>query len=224
MPIIQVGNFKLVGRAATAVLLALLAGVVLWIVRHPPSLRSWPMLAAIALWIVFISYWNRAARNSAPDRTMESMRSRQIHQLFLNGAMLLVFVPIPGLRLRLLAAAPWQAPGGLGITLLGVAIAIWSRRHLGRYWSGRVSIKVDHELIRSGPYRVLRHPIYTGLLLMYLGTALISCELHGLVAVLLAIYAYWRKIGIEEAALAEAFGEKWSEHRRKTWALLPGIY
>jgi len=155
---------------------------------------------------------------------MESVKSRRVHQLMVNGSLLLLFIPVPGLRLRVLPKAPWQIVAGLAVEVLGALVAVWARRHLGRNWSGRVSIKVDHELIRSGPYRLLRHPIYTGFLLMFVGPALITSELHGVVAVLLAVYAYWRKIGIEETALQEAFGEQFAVYRRKTWALLPGIY
>jgi protein-S-isoprenylcysteine O-methyltransferase Ste14 len=224
MPIIQIGTFRLTGAAATAALLALLAGLAALVWRRPPSWHSWPTMAAAVMWVAFTVYWNRAARNTAADRSMESIKSRQTHQLLLNGALLLVFIEVPGLRQPLIPLQPWMAPAGLAVIGCGVLICVWARRRLGRNWSGRVSIKVDHQLIRSGPYRMLRHPIYTGLLLMYAGTALISCEVHGLIAVLLTIFAYWRKIRIEESALLEAFHEDYSQYRRKTWALVPGVY
>ena len=224
MPTIQIGRFRLTGVAATLVLLAMVAGIAALVMRHRPSPDSWPMFASMAIWAVCMAYWGRVARNVAPDQRMESIQSRQIHQLMVNGSLLLLFIPVPGLRLRVLPAAAWQIPVGLAVQLMGALLAVWARWHLGRNWSGRVSIKVDHELIRSGPYRLLRHPIYTGFLLMYLGPALITCELHGLIAVLIVVFAYWRKIGIEETALEGAFGERFAEYRRKTWALLPLVY
>jgi protein-S-isoprenylcysteine O-methyltransferase Ste14 len=108
--------------------------------------------------------------------------------------------------------------------MLGLALAIWSRRCLGRYWSGKITIKVEHRLVRSGPYRVVRHPIYTALLSLYAGTAIVSGELHALIGLALVIYAYLRKIRLEEANLMKAFGAEYRDYRRETWDLLPGVF
>ena len=97
-------------------------------------------------------------------------------------------------------------------------------RCLGRNWSGAVAIKVDHELIKTGPYRLVRHPIYTAMIGMYLGTAIVSGELHGLLAVALAAYAYWRKTRMEERGLIEAFGPAYEAYRRESWALIPWVF
>jgi protein-S-isoprenylcysteine O-methyltransferase Ste14 len=103
-------------------------------------------------------------------------------------------------------------------------LAWWSRRHLGRNWSGNVRIAEEHELIRSGPYRFVRHPIYTAMLGMALGTTIVSGQYHSLLGLLIVGIAYWRKIRIEEAALGEAFGAEYDEYRRKSWALIPVIF
>jgi protein-S-isoprenylcysteine O-methyltransferase Ste14 len=89
---------------------------------------------------------------------------------------------------------------------LALLFAIRIRKHLGRNWSREITIKVEHELIRSGPYKRLRHPIYTGLLAMYAGTAIVSGEWLAVVGFALALFAYWRKIRLEEANLNVAFG------------------
>ena len=103
-------------------------------------------------------------------------------------------------------------------------LAFWARRHLGRNWSMRVEIKVNHELVRTGPYRLLRHPIYTAVVGMCAGTTLISGQWHAAVGVALVLIAYWRKIRMEEARLREAFGTKYDEYRRGTWGLIPGWF
>jgi len=107
---------------------------------------------------------------------------------------------------------------------MGLALAIWARRCLGRYWSGEITIKVEHRLICSGPYKILRHPIYTALLSLYAGTAMVSGELHALIGLVLVILAYLRKIRLEEANLMKAFGGDYGDYRRETWALLPGLF
>jgi protein-S-isoprenylcysteine O-methyltransferase Ste14 len=113
---------------------------------------------------------------------------------------------------------------GLIVQAAGTYLAVWARRHLGRNWSGAIAIKVEHQLIRSGPYRLLRHPIYTGLLAMYIGPAIVTGEWLAVVGVAFAVLAYWRKIRLEEAALDTAFGADYDAYRRATWALVPGLF
>ena len=113
---------------------------------------------------------------------------------------------------------------GIAVEALGLLLAIWSRRHLGRYWSGEISIKVDHQLIRTGPYRLLRHPIYTGLLTMYAGAALVTGEWLAILGLAMAVFAYWRKIRLEETNLDVAFGPEYKAYRQDTWALIPGLF
>jgi protein-S-isoprenylcysteine O-methyltransferase Ste14 len=107
---------------------------------------------------------------------------------------------------------------------MGLLLAVWARRHLGRNWSGEIAIKVDHKLVRSGPYRVVRHPIYTALLGMYAGSAVVFGELHALLGLAMAVFAYGRKVNLEEANLMECFGADYRDYRSATWALLPGLF
>jgi protein-S-isoprenylcysteine O-methyltransferase Ste14 len=81
---------------------------------------------------------------------------------------------------------------GAALCLAGSALAIWARYLLGTNWSGTVQLKRDHELIQRGPYRVVRHPIYTGLLLLFLGNALEVGEWRGLLAVAIVFASFWR--------------------------------
>jgi protein-S-isoprenylcysteine O-methyltransferase Ste14 len=139
-----------------------------------------------------------------------------------NLALVLEILPIRGLG-RFVPVSPPIMAAGLAVELMGLVPATWARRHLGRNWSGEITIKVEHELIRSGPYRRLRHPIYTGFLTMYLGLALLTGEWLAVIGFTLSVLAYGRKIRLDEANLVVAFGPKYDEYRRKSWALIPGI-
>jgi len=97
----------------------------------------------------------------------------------------------------------------------------WARRHLGRFWSARVTLKVDHQLIQSGPYASVRHPIYSGLLLAMLGT---TREWHALLGVGLFFLAHWQKARREEALLAREFGVSYQQYRNQTGALIPRFF
>jgi protein-S-isoprenylcysteine O-methyltransferase Ste14 len=218
---VKLGGLTVTGPWAYVVLLVLLGLIAALLVWVKPSLK---MLLSAALWIAFIVYWSAAARNAAPVRSSESQASRSRHQLLLNGSLLLLFLPVPGLRQRYLPDAPFLVPPGLAIQASFFLLAVWARRHLGRNWSGAVTIKEDHQLVRSGPYRLVRHPIYTAMLGMYLGTAVVSGELHALLALAIVTVAYWRKIRLEEQTLREAFGTDYDVYRRHTWALIPGVF
>lgn len=181
------------------------------------------LFAAVAGWALFGFYWDLAAKNAAAATKSESRHSRAIHVFLANAALLLEIAPVRGLG-RLLPVSAFIMSAGLAVEAIGLLIAIWARRHLGRNWSGEISIKEEHELIRSGPYGLLRHPIYTGLLAMYLGVALVTGERLAAIGFALAVFAYWRKIRLEEANLETAFGSDYAAYRRATWSVIPGVY
>ncbi len=182
------------------------------------------MWISVALWCVFSIYWSIAAKDSAPTKSAESIWSRQWHLILVNGALLLLVFPVPGLTRRFLPANQWIIVAGLVIQAAFILFAVWARRHLGSNWSGEVRIAAGHELVRSGPYRFVRHPIYTALLGMYCGTALVSGEIHAPIALVIVTLAYWRKIRLEEQALEKTFGADFDDYRRDTWALVPPLY
>jgi len=181
------------------------------------------VLAAAVGWLLFGIYWEFAARNAAAAKSSESRVSRGIHVFLTNVALLLEITPIRGLG-RFSPVHDRIMIAGLAVEAMGLWLAIWARRHLGQNWSGEITIKVDHQLIRSGPYGLLRHPIYTGLLAMYAGTALVTGEWLAIIGLAMSVFAYWRKIRLEEANLKMAFGADYDAYRRETWALVPGFY
>lgn len=222
--IIKLPGVTLTGRAALLAFLAFLALVVALVLYLRPTFSPSPLWVSLALWVLFIGYWNAAAKNSAPEQSAESESSRQLHQQLMNAALLLLFIPVPGLRLRFLPASPLIVPAGLAIHVASILLALWARRHLGRNWSGRITVKVDHQLIQTGPYKLVRHPIYTAMLGMFGGTALVSGELHALAGFVLIVAAYWRKIRLEEERLRANFGADYDAYRRQTWALIPYLW
>jgi protein-S-isoprenylcysteine O-methyltransferase Ste14 len=94
---------------------------------------------------------------------------------------------------------------------------------LGRNWSAAVQLKQGHELITSGPYRLVRHPIYTGLLLLFLGNAVMVGDWRGLLAVAIVFVSFWRKFRLEETWLAGHFGESYRLYQARAKALIPAI-
>jgi protein-S-isoprenylcysteine O-methyltransferase Ste14 len=195
-----------------------------WAALDSIVLAHWPFFAASVVgWGLFSGYWEAAAKSAAPARNSESRVSRALHVFLVNLALLFEFMPVRGLG-RYLPASSLIMAVGLTVQAIGTFLAVWARRHLGRNWSGAIAIKIEHQLIRSGPYRLLRHPIYTGLLAMHIGPAIVTGEWHALIGVAMAAFAYWRKIRLEEAALRVAFGADYDAYRRATWDLLPRLF
>lgn len=181
------------------------------------------LLAAAGGWVLLSLYWEIAARNASAAKSSESKVSRAFHVFLTNAAVLLELAPIHGLG-RFIPVSPWIMSAGLVIEAVGLVVAVWARRHLGRHWSGEITIKVEHELIRSGPYRWMRHPIYTGILAMYAGLLLVTGEWLAVAGFMLVGLAYWRKIRLEEANLEIAFGANYDAYRRETRALVPRVF
>jgi protein-S-isoprenylcysteine O-methyltransferase Ste14 len=218
--VVKLGPITLTGWSAVVALVVVLGGIVTVTIALRPSVR---MLVSAALWVAFIVYWSAAARGAAPAKRAESRESRRLHEILLNGAILLLFIPVPGLRGRFLPLLPLIVAAGLAVQAGAILLAVWARHHLGRNWSGAITETVGHQLVRSGPYRLVRHPIYSAMLGMTLGTTLVSGELHALLALALMIVAYARKIPLEEHHLRSIFGPSYDEYRLGTWAVVPGL-
>ena len=109
------------------------------------------------------------------------------------------------------------------MTAAGLGFAIWARFCIGQNWSSTVSVKVGHELVRTGPYRWVRHPIYSGILLALLGTALHRARMQDLLAVPLFGLGFWIKMTMEEQFMRRTFGEEYLEYARMTGALVPKL-
>ena len=178
-----------------------------------------------ALWIAFCLYWLVAASRAKPVLRRESVLSRASHMVPLGLAVwLMVSRGLPGtwLNQRIVPWSPIQFWIGSVLLVVGLSFAVVARRHLGGNWSGTVTLKQEHTLIRSGPYRVTRHPIYTGLLLAIAGSGVAHGEWRDVLAVALIAASFKWKLRIEERFLAEQFPREYDRYRAEVPALIPG--
>jgi protein-S-isoprenylcysteine O-methyltransferase Ste14 len=109
------------------------------------------------------------------------------------------------------------------VTVFGLLFAVWARVTLGANWSGSVTIKTNHQLVRRGPYRFVRHPIYTGMLAALLATVITQQLLGGLLGFVVVLLALYRKARREESFLSQEFGDAFVEHRLRTGMFLPRL-
>ena len=181
-----------------------------------------PRLLIPLLWLAWIAYWVIASRAAKATVRSESRASRLSHHLPLFAGALMMAVPFGGvLGERFVPATPaWQ---WLAVVVLaaGLGLAVFARVWLAGNWSATVTVKQGHELIRSGPYAYVRHPIYSGLLLALLGSALAVGEWRALVGLALFVVAFARKLTIEERFMANEFGEAYARYRAEVKALIP---
>ncbi len=173
-----------------------------------------------------MAYWIISAQHVRPTKQAETHASRYFHLALVYAAFGLVLLPLG--RVGFLGWQLWpNSPPvfliGAGILLAGLCFAVWARLHLGQYWSGTVTLKEGHRLIRTGPYALVRHPIYTGFTLGLLGTAIIVGQLRGLLGVVLLLIAYSRKLRQEERWLTEAFGDEYREYQAQVKTLVPFV-
>jgi protein-S-isoprenylcysteine O-methyltransferase Ste14 len=170
--------------------------------------------------------WLVAALWAKPVARRERLLTWALHLAIMTVACVLLFsnsAQVGVLGARLLPESAGIGWAGLGLTVAGCAFAVWARVWLGPNWSATVTRKQDHELVRSGPYAVVRHPIYAGFLLAILGTTLALGEVRGLVALVLAFVGWFTKARTEERFLTEAFGELYLRYRREVKQLIPFV-
>jgi protein-S-isoprenylcysteine O-methyltransferase Ste14 len=178
------------------------------------------------LWVILYSYWGIAGLKRKRTARTEAHVSRLIHLMpIISGFILTLtnWLRIGPLAVRFLPDSQLVFIIGILIEASGIGFAIWARYHLGQYWSGTITIKQEHKLIRTGPYRFVRHPIYTGITVGMIGTAIAVGEWRGVLAVALVIIAYLRKISLEERFLNEQFGSEYAQYRHEVRGLIPFI-
>ena len=177
-----------------------------------------------APWCLWALYWVLSALRVKATRRRESRASRLSHVVPLAiGGVLMAGERLPWgpLGAALWPASPLTFGLGLALVLSGLGFAVWARLHLGGNWSGTVTVKEGHELIRSGPYAFVRHPIYTGLLAALLGTAIASGTVHAALGFAVMAAALLRKARREEAFMREAFPDEYPRYSDEVPALVP---
>jgi protein-S-isoprenylcysteine O-methyltransferase Ste14 len=168
-------------------------------------------------WIVLGLVWLAGAMRGKRTTRRETIPERVLH---VGGSMLasiLLFTAREHTRSLIRESI------GLVLCSAGIALAIWARVILGTNWSGMITLKEDHELIRRGPYRFVRHPIYSGLLLGILGTAIYLGRPQCFAAFVIAFLTWWMKSRIEERFMLDHFGDQYRRFQREVSALIPGL-
>jgi protein-S-isoprenylcysteine O-methyltransferase Ste14 len=181
-----------------------------------------------ASWLAWALYWFWSARGvkaAAREDAWTTMLAYRIPVLLGFGLLLVLAHGSDGswLYRHVPSAGAWAPPLGWLLVLLGLGFACRARLVLGRNWSASVQVKQDHELVVSGPYLRVRHPIYTGMLLGMLGTVLAIGAWPGVLALALVGAGFWLKLRHEERWMREQFGEVYIAYMRRSKALIPGV-
>jgi protein-S-isoprenylcysteine O-methyltransferase Ste14 len=177
-----------------------------------------------ACWLAFVGVWLITSLSTKRTVYRESASERARYWLLLVVAYILLTqgkrfpYPLSSILIPRTAECAWT---GAILCACGLALAIWAKLILGRNWSGAVTLKEEHELVQRGPYRFVRHPIYTGLLSMFLGTAVAFGNLAALVAVPLVFVSFWIKLGREERLMLKQFPDDYPDYQRRVKRIIP---
>lgn len=185
----------------------------------------WFHIAAI-IWFVFLLFWIISARKLKAIKRREPFHERVLYMLPMMVSYVLLFddqLTFTALGRRFIPLDSRIGVLGIVVTALGVALAIWARLHLGENWSATVTVKAGHELIESGPYRTVRHPIYTGMLVATAGSVLALGQARGLLALVIIGVGFYFKARKEERYMLSEFAEKYQAYARRTGMLLPKL-
>jgi protein-S-isoprenylcysteine O-methyltransferase Ste14 len=179
------------------------------------------------IWTVFWVLWVLPAVFGKRTIQRQPTGSRILQIVLLVVAYVLIVNGSVGwnwLNQRVVPAGRASTEAGYGLLVAGMLFAAWARLFLGGNWSSNVVLKQDHTLVLSGPYRIVRHPIYTGLLIALSGTAIAVGELRGFVGVLLAAIAWKIKSISEETLMVQKFGDQYTRYREQVKGLVPYLW
>lgn len=177
-------------------------------------------------WILAGLVWLAAAFFVKRTERNEPLASRLFQLAWaLVAAVLLSFPRWPWgpLGIRVIPRSLLLGLLGLAMTWGGIAFAIWARFYIGRNWSGRVTIKQDHELIRSGPYAIVRHPIYAGFLAALAGTTIAIGQIRAILALAIITVGLHFKARTEEKFMRQQFGEEYARYEREVKSVIPWV-
>ncbi|MGD0729051.1 MAG: isoprenylcysteine carboxylmethyltransferase family protein [Candidatus Micrarchaeaceae archaeon] len=179
----------------------------------------WPFIVFAVFWIITWPSSKRTAKN-------QSNIGWFTYWIFavIGACLFLIPINVPALNITLIQSSFASHALGFLIEILGLCVAIWARITLGRNWSSRVTLKEKHELITKGPYKLVRHPIYTGMLTMFLGAAIYLGMLAAFFGLLFFFLSFWIKLKQEEKLMLKHFTKEYVKYKKKTKALIPFIY
>jgi protein-S-isoprenylcysteine O-methyltransferase Ste14 len=179
-----------------------------------------------AMWLGYLAYWQAMSKGVKVTERKEPGMARLVRLVSIVcavGLLSLPRIPLLVLHRRFLPVGDWWFWSGAVVTASGLLCSVWARHHLGKNWSQAVTLKAGHELITTGPYAVVRHPIYTGLLMAFAGSAIARGEWRGVLAVALVLTVLWRKLRLEEEWMRSRFGDAYETYARRVSRLVPYV-
>jgi protein-S-isoprenylcysteine O-methyltransferase Ste14 len=176
--------------------------------------------AICIIWLIGRLFSKRSVRTQTPGTRLPQAGLAAVAGFLVFSR----YFHVGSLAARFLPDSDTAGAVGLLFTFLGLAVAVWARLPLGHNWSGTVTVKEDHQLIRRGPYAIVRHPIYTGFLVGFVGMALIIGEVRGLLGVAVLFVAFLLKSRTEEGFMRQQFGAQYTQYQHDVKALIPFIY
>lgn len=176
-------------------------------------------------WVLFLVYWVIGAASAKRTAEPQAWSSILVHRIPTTLGGLLLFWPNPPGTLAIHLTPQTDSAGfaGAAVCILGLLLAFWARRTLAGNWSSTVTFKEGHELIERGPYRFVRHPIYTAILAMCLGTAIAAARLSAWLGLVLLFAGFWLKLRQEETLLTRHFPDEYPAYRARVKALIPFV-
>jgi protein-S-isoprenylcysteine O-methyltransferase Ste14 len=185
-----------------------------------------PMQICSLLWSTLLLVWLAAWLFTKRTQERAPFGARMSYAIPVVLGSWLLFsdnLPFIWLQSRIIPKNIYTEAAAITLTALGIAFAIWARFYLGQNWSSAPTVKVGHELIRTGPYAWVRHPIYTGLILAMIGTAIARREPRGFFSVVLLWLGFWIKSRMEEKFMRKTFGPEYEDYSQSTGALIPRL-
>jgi protein-S-isoprenylcysteine O-methyltransferase Ste14 len=186
----------------------------------------WAYDAIMVAWVAAAVYMWASALRANRIKRREGFLLSVLDWTLLIGGYVFLFSHAPIVDPRnphFIAPRPALEFAGVAFTYLGMSLLIWSRVHLGRYWSAVVALKKDHRLIQTGPYRAVRHPLYAGIILASMGVGLCVTTWSSLVGIALLATCFERRAHKEDALLASEFGAEFEAYRQRTGRLIPRL-
>jgi protein-S-isoprenylcysteine O-methyltransferase Ste14 len=183
-----------------------------------------PGLAIVLLWIGWAVSWLAAAAWSERTEKSAGLRAELGFRVTLGLGGIVLAVPAHRYEgvLRLWHVSWWMAWLAVLLIAVGFAFCWWARIHLGKLWSGQITKKAGHHVVDTGPYGIVRHPIYTGILLAVLATMAAKGTIPGVLGAMLITLGLWMKARLEETWLRRELGpEAYDSYRRRVPMLLP---
>ena len=180
-------------------------------------------IVILACWVLLTLYWNNSARSVKSAAEGQGFAARLARMPLWLGFVLFLVAWIHPFGVVAIRRTVFSDAAAMAICAAGLFVAIWSRKVLGVEWSRDVELKQEHKLVKRGPYGLMRHPIYSGHLLMGLGTAIGSGLLVAFTGLALFVAGFWIKLRQEESLLVRAFPDEYRDYKASVRALIPYV-